>query len=137
MLDKVIGTFGVMFVILLFTITGGMFIGTIGQWYIIQNEAQFLAASQGKYGGYTTEANAELQKFIADHKLDPKRLNVEVSAAGIPAPWGKPVTARITYNSPFKLGQWVSFDIPLSGYGRAVSNYLPGAYSVTYISPRW
>lgn len=135
MLDKIIATFGALFILLIFTISGALFVGLIGQWYAIQNEAAFLAASQGKYGGYTTEANAELSRFISERRLEKSRLVVQVSASGSPRPWGTPVTATVTYNHPVRLGRWVSFDAPVTGRGRAVSAYLPGTYSVTYTSP--
>ncbi|NSW82733.1 MAG: hypothetical protein HPY90_05570 [Syntrophothermus sp.] len=137
MLDKVVGVFGALFLILLMTFTSALFIGMIGQWYAIQNEAQFLAVSQGKYGGFTTQANAELQRFVSDRKLDRQRLDVQVSAAGGPVAWGQPVTAQITYQYPFKLGKLISFNVPISGKGWSVSTYLEGAYSATYTSPRW
>lgn len=137
MLDKVIATFGALFILLLFTICGTLFIGMIGQWYAIQNEAVFLATSQGKYGGYTTEANAELNRFITERRLEKTRLNVEVSAPGTPRPWGTPVTATITYNHPIRLGRWLSIDAPIAGHGRAVSAYLQGNYQVTYTSPAY
>lgn len=137
MLDKVVGTFGALFVILLFTFCGTIFAGLIGEWYALQNEAQFLAQSQGKYGGYTTEANTELQNFVADRRLDRSRLTVQVSAPGAPVPWGTPVRATVTYNFPYRLGRWVSFDVPVTGRGRAVSTYLRGAYNVSYTSPSW
>ena len=137
MLDKVIGTFGALFIILIFVLCGVLFIGLVGQWYIIQNEAQFLAHSQGKYGGYTQEANNELQTFVAEKGLDRDRLSVQVSAPGAPVPWGTPVHAKITYNFPYRLGQWVNFDVPISGQGRAVSTYLRGAYNVSYTYPSW
>ena len=137
MLDKIVGTFGALFVILLFTFCGTLFVGLIGEWYAIQNEAQFLAQSQGKYGGYTQEANTELQNFVTTQHLDGSRLTVQVSASGAPVFWGTPVHATVTYNFPYQLGQWVSFDVPIAGRGRAVSTYLPGAYNVNYTSPSW
>ena len=137
MLDKVTGTFGALFVILLFVFCGALFTGLVGEWYAIQNEAQFLAVSQGKYGGYTREANTELNRFITERRLDRSRLNVQVSAPGAPVPWGTPVHATVTYNFPYRLGRWVGFDVPITGRGRAVSTYLKDAYSVSYTSPRW
>ncbi|MEW5898764.1 MAG: hypothetical protein AB1652_06275 [Bacillota bacterium] len=137
MLDKVIATFGALFVILLFMLGGALFIGWIGQWYALQNEADFLAKSQGKYGGYTTEANAELNRFIAERNLDRSRLTVQVSAPGGPVYWGTPVRATITHNFPFRLGNFVAFDVPVTGAGRSVSAYAPGAYNVTYTWPTY
>ena len=135
MLDRIIATFGALFVILIFVFCGALFIGWIGQWYALQNEADFLAKSQGKYGGSTWEANAELNRFIAERNLDRSRLTVQVSASGGPVYWGTPVRAEMTYRFPFRLGQWFSFDVPVTGAGRSVSAYAPGAYSVTYTWP--
>jgi hypothetical protein len=137
MLDRVIGTFGALFVVLIFVLCGALFIGWIGQWYALQNEADFLAKSQGKYGGYTAEANAELAQFIAERNLDRTRLEVRVSAPGGPVFWGVPVKASVTYRFPFKLGRWVSFDVPVTGTGWSVSTYAPGAYGVTYTWPSY
>ncbi len=137
MLDKVIGTVGSLFVILLFVICSAVFVGYIGQWYIIQNEAQFFAQSQGKYGGYTQEANTQLSSFISEHKLDRTRLTIQVSSPGNPSPWGMPVKATINYNFPFRVGNLVNFNVPVKGVGESVSTYLPGAYSVTYTYPHW
>lgn len=137
MLDKVIGTIGSLFIILLFVICGAVFVSLIGQWYLIQNEAQFLAQSQGKYGGYTQEANTQLASFISEHNIERSRINVQVSSPGRSTPWGTPVKATINYNFPFRVGNWINFNVPLKGVGESVSTYLPGAYSVTYTNPRW
>lgn len=137
MLQKVIDTFGSLFIIMLFVISGALFTGLVGFWYAVQDEAQFLARSQGKYGGYTQEANNELVTFINDRRLDRGRLRVVVSSPGAPSPWGTPVHATIEYSFPFQVGQLISFDVPIKGAGRSVSTYLPGAYSVAYMHPSW
>ncbi|MEW6727595.1 MAG: hypothetical protein ACOYU7_10130 [Bacillota bacterium] len=136
MLDKIIATFGALFIILGFTMAGTLFCGMIGQWYAIENQAQFLAASQGKYGGYTTEADEALRDFCRDFKLDRSEIEVDVSAPGGPVPWGQTVTASITVPFKFQVGSFVAtFTVPLTGYGRAVSSYQPDFYDVTYTSP--
>jgi len=136
MLDKVIGTFGTLFVILLFAMTSTLFVGMIGQWYAIQNQAQFLAESQGKYGGYTTIANNSLNGFISDFNLDRSKLQVNVSAPGGPVSYGSVVEAEIVYPFEFKLGNsFTPFNVPLTGRGRSVSTYLPNTYNVTYTAP--
>lgn len=137
MLQKVILTFGIVFVVMLFVLCGAQFIGMIGQWYALQNEAQFLARSQGKYGGYTTEANIELGRFVSTYKLDRSKVRIDASAKGAPVPWGTPVTASVENTYRFKVLGPISFDVPIKGVGRSVSTYLPGAYSVTYDVPRW
>jgi ABC-type uncharacterized transport system permease subunit len=135
MLDKVAAAVGALIILCVFTLGLALTSGLTGFWYALQNEAAYLAASQAKYGGYTTEANVELNRFIQERSLDRSRLTVQVSAPGTPVYWGTPVRASMTYRFPFKLGKWASFDVPVTGAGRAVSAYAPGAYSVTYTWP--
>ncbi len=135
MLDKVVATFGALFVLVVFAVGLAVTSGLTGMWYALQNQAEYLARSQGKYGGYTTEANAELNRFIRERGLDRSRLTVQVSAPGGPVYWGTPVRATLTYRFPFRLGRWASFDVPVTAHGRAVSAYAPGAYNVTYAWP--
>ena len=136
MLDKVIAMFGALFILLGFAMSSTLFVGMICQWYALQNQAQFLASSQGKYGGYTTIADASLDQFINDFRLDRTKIDVTVSAPNAPVPYGTVVTAQVTYPFEFKIGDWFTpFTVPLSGRGRSVSTYLPGTYSVTYTAP--
>ena len=135
MLDKVVATFGALFVLTVFVIGFAISLGLMGLWYNLQNEAVYLAVSQAKYGGYTTKANTELNRFIQECKLDRSRLTVQVSAAWGPVPWGTPVRATLTYRYPFKLAKWFTFDVPVTGAGRAVSAYVPGIYNVSYTGP--
>lgn len=136
MLDKVMATFGALFVILLFAMTSTLFVGMLGQWYALQNQAQFLASSQGKYGGYTTIADSSLDRFIRDFNMDPAKMNVDVSAPRGPVSYGTVVTAEITYPFEFKVGNaFTPFTVPLTGRGRSVSTYLPGTYNVSYTAP--
>lgn len=137
MLDKVIATFGALFILVVFALGLAMLSGLTGLWFGLQNEADFLAKSQGKYGGYTTEANIELGRFITDRRLDRSRLTVQVSAPGSPVSWGNPVRAAVSYNFPFNLGRWATINVPLTAYGRAVSAYVPGAYNVAYTWPSY
>ncbi len=136
MLDKVIATFGALAILLIFAMTSAIFVGMIGQWYALQNQAQFLASSQGKYGGYTVEADNALQEYINDYNLDRSKLTVSVSAPNGPVPYGTSVTAEITYQFEFGIGNWFTpFTVDLTGRGRSVSTYLPGTYSVSYTAP--
>lgn len=137
MLDKVIATFGAVFVLIAFVLGCALFVGLTGEWYALQNEAAHLAASQGKYGGYTAEANDELNRFVQERNMDRSRLTVKVSAPGGPVYWGTPVRASVAYRFSFQLGRLFSFDVPVTGYGRAVSAYAPGSYSVTYAWPAY
>lgn len=138
MLEKVIALFGAIFILLGFVMTAALFLGMMSQWYALQDEAQFLAASQGKYGGYTVEANNQLREFINNFKLDRSKLIVKVSAPNAPRPWGQTVTARITYPFEFKVGNFITpFTVLLTGRGVSVSTYIPGTYNVAYTSPSY
>lgn len=138
MLEKVIALFGAIFILLGFVMTAALFLGMMSQWYALQDEAHFLAASQGKYGGYTVEANNQLRQFINDFKLNPSKLSVYVSAPNAPRPWGQTVTARITYPFEFKVGSFITpFTVPLTGRGASVSTYIPGTYNAAYTSPSY
>lgn len=133
----------ILFYIRLFLITGlvmagAFFLAMFKLSWALQDEAQFLAASQGKYGGYTVEANNSLREFVAEQKLNPANLTVRVSAPNQPVPWGTVVKADITYNFRFKVGEFIDIPtpIPLTGRGRSTSTYLEGAYTgVNYTSP--
>lgn len=136
MLEKVIALIGGLFFLLGFALTAALFIAMIGQWYMLQSEAQFLAASQGRYGGYTVEADAQLRQFVQEHNLDRSKLKVIVSAPNAPKPWGQAVTAEITYPFDFKVGSFIKpFTVSLTGKGEAVSMYIPGTLNVVYTSP--
>lgn len=140
MLDKVIAAFGGVFIILLFAICGAVFLSMLSQVYILQDEAQFLARSYGKYGGHTTEANQQLNQFIQNRNLDRSRIeSISVSPSGGGGGyWGTPIQATIKYNFPFGVGSLVpTFDVPLTCTGHSVSTYLEGAYNVTYTNPYW
>ena len=136
MLDRIIGAFGMLFFFLGFLFCGVMFMGMAGKWYAVQDHAQFIASSEGKYGGYTAEANSTISQFCQDFKLNRAEVAVQVSAPNSPVPWGTPVWAKITVPYEFDVGGFMpSFSVPITGVGRSVSSYLPGAYSVSYTSP--
>lgn len=136
MLDKVIALIGAVFVLMLFVMSAAVFLGMMSSWYALQDEAQFLAASQGRYGGYTVEADNQLRQFVQNFKLNPGDVRVQVSAPNAPRPWGQTVTASITYPFQFKVGRFFTpFTVPLTGRGASVSTYIPGTYNVQYTSP--
>ncbi|MTI82350.1 MAG: hypothetical protein FH756_00310 [Firmicutes bacterium] len=138
MLDKIIAFFFVLLLIMVMSIGGAMMVGMVGQWNAMQNQAQFLAVSQGKYGGYTTQTDSHLDEFVNDLNLTTANLEVEVSAPNGPKPWGTPVWAKITYDFEFKIGNFIPvITVPLHAEGRAVSTYLPGAYNMTYTFPSY
>lgn len=135
MLDKVIMLPFSMFIIFLFAFMGVMGVSMFGQWCMVQNESQFIASSMGKWGGYTQDANDALGEFAT--KINCPRGNINVTLSNTqPAPWGKPVFARLTVPFKFKVGSYNVGTYNLSGLGQSVSAYLPGAYSgVSYVSP--
>ncbi|MCF8010902.1 MAG: hypothetical protein K9L17_08325 [Clostridiales bacterium] len=138
MLDRLIASYGTIGLLIFTVVLSAFTIGMIGQWYMIQNQAQFLASSQAKYGGYTLQAERSLNQFIDDLNLDKSRLDIDISAPASKAPvvYSKVVKAKITYNFKFGIGNWFQpFTVPLTGRGRAVSTYLPNTYSVVYTSP--
>jgi hypothetical protein len=108
--------------------------------YSVQNEAQQIAMSEGRYGGYTTgEQNAVEQyidSFCQKQNLDPSQAVLDVSASSNPASYGANVTA--TLNVPYNF-QVLGGSIPgitLTGTGRSVSSYVSGMTpDVTYTAP--
>lgn len=138
LIDTIIAKFGAIFFIILTFIAGAMALEMMSKWFIVHNQAQFIARSMGKYGGYTTEADKNLKEFASEIKADSSNLDVQVSPAGSPVPWGTVVTCRVKYTYRFAIGAYIpGFDVPLTGRGRSVSTYLDGAYSVSYTSPAY
>lgn len=137
MLKNVIGAIGIMFILFLFGFSAAMFMAMTGKWIIVQEEAQHIARSMGKYGGYTEEADRALSEFCKQFNLNESevRANTYVSAPGAPVPWGTTVKAVITSNFKFDMGNFFSFEVPLTGVGYSFSTYLPGSYNVVYTSP--
>ncbi|MBE3582131.1 MAG: hypothetical protein IMW96_10970 [Thermoanaerobacteraceae bacterium] len=137
MLERVISLYLVIFVLVLFAMCGAMFIGVVSQWYALQSEAQFIAAGMGRYGGYTTDLDAQLKSFMREMKMDPAKAQVKVSPSGGPVPWGRVVTCQITYPFRFSAGSFFRpFEVPVTGKGTSVSAYIPGTLSgVSYTTP--
>ncbi|MBM7854948.1 hypothetical protein JOC37_001328 [Desulfohalotomaculum tongense] len=140
MLKDMVMSFGSIFLFLCFVVAGGMFIGMVTQWNAVQNEAQYIARSMGKYGGYTTEADEDLRKFTKELNIAPDDIDVEIEPVSAPVDWGTTVTAKITRKFHFKVGEFIDIKtpIPLVGKGRSVSTYLDGAYSgISYCYPSY
>ncbi|ABO49482.1 conserved hypothetical protein [Desulforamulus reducens MI-1] len=137
MLDSIIAKFGAIFFIILTVICGALAFDMMTRWFMVQNQAQFIAKSMGKYGGYTTSADQSLQEFASELKANNSNLNVQVSATSS-VHWGTVVTSKITYTYRFAIGSYMpGFNVPLTGKGRSVSTYLEGLYSVSYTSPSY
>lgn len=134
MLDKVIMlpfSLVVIFMFAFFSVTG---MALFGQWFMVQSQAQFVASSMGKWGGYTSEAQQAMNDFASRINVPRSQISVQVSDVG-PVPWGKQVWARVTVPFKFQVGQYNVGTYSLSGLGRSVSTYLKGAYNVSYVSP--
>jgi hypothetical protein len=138
MLSKMITAIGSFFIMTLLAVAIAALIAMLGQWYMLQNQTQFIALSMGKYGGYTSEADRSMAEFISEKNLDPQRLDVEVSAIG-PVHWGEPLSVTVRYR--YLLGERFfpqPIEVPLTTKGRAVSSYLPGLFAgVSYQQPSW
>jgi hypothetical protein len=138
--------FMVIFMILLlvgFSIGGAETVAMVDASFSIQNEAQAIAMSEGRYGGYTSYSQNQVDQYISQYDLaqsvnatEPQA--VTVSAAGAPAQYGMDVTATITVPFKFQIGSsfMPPFTITLSGTGRSVSSFIDGVTpAATYVSP--
>jgi len=133
MLDKVIALPFSLFLIFLFAFFAVTGMAMFTQWSMVQNEAQYIAASMGKWGGYTQEAEDSVKDMADRLDLSRSSVNVEVSDVG-PAPWGMPVTAEVTVPFDFKVGKYDVGSFHISGLGNSVSTCID-AYAVSYIYP--
>jgi hypothetical protein len=62
---------------------GGMELqGVVLQMDNVQNEAQVVAMSEGRYGGYNTVAESSVDQFAQQQKLERDQVTVNVSAPG-------------------------------------------------------
>lgn len=134
MLDKIIMVPFMMFMVVLFLFLGIIGLVMFAQYGMVQNQAQHIAASMGKWGGYTVSAENSMNRFADQLNLSRHKIGVETSNTS-PAPWGAPVWAKITVPFDFKLGDIEVGKYNLVGLGRSTSTYLDGAYNVTYTSP--
>ncbi|MGB9859997.1 MAG: hypothetical protein ACPLQP_08705, partial [Moorellaceae bacterium] len=127
MLDKVLVFPFTLFVIFLFAFFAVIGVVMFGQWTQVQNEAQMVAVSMGKWGGYTDEAEKAVQDFCSKLNVSRSQVRVQVSSPG-PVSWGKTVWARVSVPFQFKLGSYSVGTYTLTGKGYSVSTYLLGAY---------
>ncbi len=134
MLDKTIMLPFAMFLIFLFAFSAVVGIIMFYHWTMAQNEAQFIATAMSKWGGYTYETEQTVKDFAQDIKLNRGDVDVSVNNIG-PIRWGKPIKVEVEIPFKFKIGNYNFGTFNLKGMGRSVSSYLPGAYSVNYISP--
>ncbi|MBC7106261.1 MAG: hypothetical protein H5T97_09995 [Firmicutes bacterium] len=134
MLDKIVSFIFMVFFLFAFAFVAVLGVAMFVQWGAVQNQAQFVAASMGRWGGYTQEAENAVRDFAARLNLPRSAVRVEVSDVG-PAPFGTPVWAKIRVPYRFEIGPFKIGTYDLAGMGRSVSSYLPGAYQVGYVSP--
>lgn len=135
MLAKVLVLPFLLFFLLLFAFAAVAGVTTFVAWGAVQNQAQFVAASMGRWGGYTQEAENAVRDFASRMNLSRGQVRVEVSNVQ-PVSFGTPVWARITVPYDFRVGgNWHIKTVDLTGLGRSVSSYLPGAYQASYVSP--
>ncbi len=139
MIDRIVISWGMIFQYLLWILAGGLFFAYLHQGIALQNQAQFIAISMGKFGGYTTEADNSVREYVTDMKIPTSDMKVKVSAPNNPVPWGTPVWAELRVNFRFKIGTVINIvtPLPITKVGRSVSAYEPGNYSVTYTSPTY
>jgi hypothetical protein len=124
-----------LFIFLIFLISGVALMGMVNQWYETQDLAQFIARSEGIYGGYTADTQNDVTQFCQDTKL--ANATVEVSAPGAPVMFGTPVSATVSVPFTFQIGSIVTLktSVPITGIGRSISSFLPGEFNVAYTSP--
>ncbi len=125
----------VIFLILMVSFTAAVGIIMFGQWCAVQNQAQFVAESMGKWGGYTTDADRAMREFADRINVSKSRIDIEVSNV-YPVPWGTPVWVRLYVPFNFSVGNVNVGRYTLEGVGRSVSSYMPGSgYSASYVYP--
>lgn len=136
MLEKVIMFPFTLFVTFLFAFFGVVGVVMFGQWSMVQNEAQMVAVSMGKWGGYTRETESAVADFCQKINVPRSKVKVEVGPSAGPVMWGKTVWAKVSVPFEFKIGEYSVGTYTLTGKGYSVSTYLPGAYQVSYVYPR-
>lgn len=135
MLDKVIMLPFSMFIFFLFAFFAVTGVIMFGKWCMVQNEAQFIASSMGKWGGYTADADDVVDNLADRTNLSRNQIKVQVSDIG-PISWGQPIEAKLTVPFDFKLGRYKVGKYQLTGVGHSVSSRLEGAYGgINYVRP--
>lgn len=132
-----------MFFLIIAVVFGGTEMVTmVSTEFSVQSEAQTVAMSEGKYGGYTDFEKSSVGQYIDDYcqnnGLDSAQAAVGVSAAGAAAAYGTEVTSIVTV--PFRFMQVGKFMpgsvVYLTGKGRSISSYIQGITpDVTYATP--
>jgi len=121
------------FLIFAFAVMAIMGMAMIHHWAAVQSEAQAVASSMGKWGGYTDQANQLLTGFAQEMDISVSDITVQVSDIG-PIPYGQGISVQLSVPFDFKLGNWNVGTFDLKGIGQSVSSYL-GGYNVSYVYP--
>jgi hypothetical protein len=130
MLERVIGTIGMIFIFLIVLMGAAMFMGVLGQWYKVQDQAQFLATSIADSGYESSNIQAEFDAWNAEYCQDEATINqAESNFTGYtqasPAPWGSPVTVEVDDNLQISLlGFPSTLPSPIKGIGESLSSFL-------------
>ncbi|MGD0620964.1 MAG: hypothetical protein ABSA82_00640 [Thermacetogeniaceae bacterium] len=130
MLERVIGTIGMIFIFLIVLMGAAMFMGVMGQWYKVQDQAQFLAVSIGDSGYESSTIQAEFDGWNAEYCRDEATINqAESNFTGYtqsnPAPWGSPITVEVDDNVQISLlGFPSTLPSPIKGIGKSLSSFL-------------
>ena len=134
MLSKILSSFLIIFVLTIFLVMSVSMISLLGQWFRLNSLATYLADSQAKFGGHTTQAEAVLDNFVGDSTLQNFQVTVTTNPSWA-APHGQTVGATVNADFPFQIGQLLNISlVRISAEGRSISTYR-GLYNVTFVSP--
>jgi hypothetical protein len=130
MLERVIGTIGMIFIFLIVLMGAAMFMGVMGQWYKVQDQAQFLATSIGDSGYESSGIQTEFDDWNAEYcrdeaTINPTGSNFSAYTQSNPVPWGSPITVEIDDNMQISLlGFPSTLPSPIRGIGKSLSSFL-------------
>jgi hypothetical protein len=130
MLERVIGTIGMIFIFLIVLMGAAMFMGVIGQWYKVQDQAQFLATSIGDSGYENASIQSEFAGWNAEYcrneaLINPSGSNFTAYTQSNPAPWGSPINVEVDDNMQISLLGFPSkLPSPIKGIGKSLSSFL-------------
>ncbi len=130
MLERVIGTIGMIFIFLIVLMGAAMFMGVMGQWYKVQDQAQFLATSIADSGYESSTIQTEFNDWNADYcrgdaSIDQAGSNFIGYTQSNPAPWGSPITVEVDDNMQISLlGFPSTLPSPIKGIGKSLSSFL-------------
>jgi hypothetical protein len=130
MLERVIGTIGMIFIFLIVLMGAAIFMGVVGQWYKVQDQAQFLATSIADSGYESSTIQAEFNDWNADYCrgeaiINQAGSNFNAYTQESPAPWGSPIAVEVDDNLQISLlGFPSTLPNPIRGIGKSLSSFL-------------